>query len=190
MPFLNSFIDLPSERAISGSLLPPNITSTITRMTSSSCVPRPNMVLSSPSCLCVRLSGGWPERDARGSGLYRSFAYASAVGGLRETHGAPLVGDTEPNVRDGQASGGARETAGRARRGGAGLRSEDGKNTTSSGSSSAGGSAATAGVPSQTRARILSASPPAYRAAVHGGSGTGAAGRSGAGGGAGSGGAA
>src|SRR5712692_8390714 len=33
IPFLNSFMDLPSDFARSGSLLPPNRTSTITRMT-------------------------------------------------------------------------------------------------------------------------------------------------------------
>src|SRR5437868_182279 len=49
MPFLNSCIDLPSPRASSGSFLPPNSTSAITRMTISSCVPSPNMVL----LLCV-----------------------------------------------------------------------------------------------------------------------------------------
>jgi hypothetical protein len=36
MPFLNSFMDLPSDFARSGSLLPPKSTRTITRITSSS----------------------------------------------------------------------------------------------------------------------------------------------------------
>jgi hypothetical protein len=36
MPFLNSFIDLPRDFAKSGSLVPPNSTRTITRMTSNS----------------------------------------------------------------------------------------------------------------------------------------------------------
>src|SRR5262249_44812488 len=102
--------------------------------------------------LSVCLGRGWPERDARGSFLYRSFPSASAVGGLRETHGAPFVSepsvrlgrgwperdargsarrcDMEPSVRAGRAGGGGRESAGRARRGGAGATSGDGTRTT------------------------------------------------------------
>src|SRR5437667_5846916 len=63
MPFLNSFMDLPSERAISGSLLPPNMTSTMTRMTSSSCVPSPNMVRSSS---VAETSGQRGDAQSRG----------------------------------------------------------------------------------------------------------------------------
>src|SRR6266545_3075901 len=44
-PFLNSFMDLPSDLARSGSLLPPNSTSTMTRMIINSWAPRPNMAV-------------------------------------------------------------------------------------------------------------------------------------------------
>src|SRR5260370_13507037 len=43
IPFLNSFMDFPSDFARSGSLLPPNSTRTITRMSKSSWLPMPNM---------------------------------------------------------------------------------------------------------------------------------------------------
>src|SRR5262249_32146086 len=43
MPFLNSLMLEPSDRAICGSRLAPNKTKTMTRMTSSSCEPRPNI---------------------------------------------------------------------------------------------------------------------------------------------------
>src|SRR5436190_1117712 len=94
MPFLNSFMDLPSERAISGSLLPPNMTSTITRMTSSSCVPSPNMVRSSS---VAETSGQRGDAQSRGGARHvrgrqhrRQQRDEDEGGGDKTSHGPML----------------------------------------------------------------------------------------------------